>query len=49
VWPNDRRFRRHVLRRFPYVLVYELRSESIEFVAIAHTSRAPGYWLGRAR
>jgi plasmid stabilization system protein ParE len=49
VWPNDRRFRRHVLPRVPYVLVYELRAESIEFVAVAHTSRPPGYWLSRAR
>ena len=48
-WPGMPRYRRWVLRQFPYVLVYELRLEEIEFVAIAHAKRRPGYWLQRIR
>jgi hypothetical protein len=35
--------------QFPFILVYEIRSEAIEFVAIAHGRRMPGYWLARVR
>jgi toxin ParE1/3/4 len=48
-WPGSKRHRRRVMERFPYILVYELRGDTIEFVAIAHTSREPGYWLKRDR
>jgi len=35
-------------RRFPYLLIYEVRSDGVPFVvAIAHTSRRPGYWRNR--
>ncbi len=37
------------MERFPYILIYQVRSDTIEFVAIAHTSREPGYWLKRDR
>jgi len=46
-WDQDNRYRRIVLRRFPYLLFYEIRGEVIEFVAVAHTSRTPGYWRAR--
>lgn len=49
VWSGSTRHRRRVMERFPYVLVYEVRPSAIEFVAIAHGRREPGYWLGRAR
>ncbi|MBM4365752.1 MAG: type II toxin-antitoxin system RelE/ParE family toxin [Deltaproteobacteria bacterium] len=48
-WPGLPRYRRLVLQRFPYVLVYEVRGEEVEFVAVAHTSRRPGYWADRIR
>ena len=36
------------VRRFPYVLIFRARSqESIMVMAVAHTSRRPGYWRGR--
>lgn len=39
---------RHVLlRRFPYFVVYRERSEDIHVIAVAHTSRKPGYWRHR--
>jgi len=46
-WNVDRRYRRMVLRRFPYLLFYEIRDDVVEFVAVAHTRRRPGYWLSR--
>lgn len=47
MWPGSTRYRRRIMDKFPYVLVFEVRSEAVEFVAIAHTSRKPGYWLRR--
>jgi plasmid stabilization system protein ParE len=35
------------LRRFPYGLVYVLRSDRIIGVAVAHLKRRPGYWRAR--
>ena len=40
--------RRFLLRRFPYVLVYRERATCIiQILAVAHTSRRPGYWKQR--
>ncbi|MCB9765854.1 MAG: type II toxin-antitoxin system RelE/ParE family toxin [Alphaproteobacteria bacterium] len=47
IWMMDDRYRRIVLRRFPSLIFYEIRGETIEFVAVAHARRAPGYWLDR--
>ncbi len=35
------------LRRFPYLLVFRIRGEGVEVVAVAHGHRAPRYWAGR--
>jgi len=45
--PENQRFRRFRMRRFPYVLVYECREEGVVIIAAAHTSRTPGYWVRR--
>ena len=40
--------RRFLLRQFPFTLIYRERpSGDIEIVAVAHTSRKPGYWKER--
>jgi plasmid stabilization system protein ParE len=40
--------RRFLLRSFPYILIYRERIVgAIQVVAIAHTSRRPGYWKER--
>jgi hypothetical protein len=40
--------RRFLLRRFPFTLLYrQIASGNIQVVAIAHTSRKPGYWKKR--
>lgn len=45
--PVGRAFRRTVLRRFPFTIVYAERETEIVIVAIAHDRRRPGYWRGR--
>ena len=39
--------RRVVLRRFPFSVVYLQEAERVLVVAVAHTSRRPGYWRDR--
>jgi len=47
IWDGDRRFRRAVAQRFPYVIFFRELPDSIEVIAIAHAAREPGYWLER--
>jgi toxin ParE1/3/4 len=46
--PFGRRLRRLLVPGFPYGLVYRAEAERIFIVAVAHFSRRPGYWRGRA-
>jgi plasmid stabilization system protein ParE len=39
--------RRVLLRRFPFFVVYRVRGDSVELVAVAHARRRPGYWRAR--
>jgi len=40
--------RKFLLRQFPFILIYlERPSGVIQIVAVAHTSRRPGYWKDR--
>jgi toxin ParE1/3/4 len=39
--------RRVLLRRFPFFVVYRLRGNHVEIVAVAHARRRPGYWRAR--
>ena len=48
-WPPAPRFRAWTIRRVNYRVFYEVIGPTIRIVAIAHTSRRPGYWLGRLR
>lgn len=41
--------RRCLFVRFPYSLVYGLDHDTIVVIAIAHTHRAPHYWLDRLK
>ena len=36
-----------VLDRFPFTIPYQVVGEEIVVLALAHTSRRPGYWLRR--
>ena len=45
-WGNvGRGFRRKLLNRFPFGLIYKVQDNSILIVAVMHTSREPDYWL----
>jgi toxin ParE1/3/4 len=41
----DRRIAR--LDRFPFALAYQIQADEIVILALAHTSRRPGYWSRR--
>jgi plasmid stabilization system protein ParE len=40
--------RRLLVPGFPYDVVYRVRDETLEVLAIAHQHRRPGYWRARA-
>lgn len=45
----DDDLRHFVLRHFPFSVVYALRSDLLFVVAVAHSSREPGYWRLRVQ
>ena len=40
--------RKHVLQKFRYSLIYTVEEDCLLILAVAHHSRRPGYWVGRA-
>ena len=46
---KDREVRRCVLKRFPYLIVFEILPHEILVVAIAHSKRKPKYWSARLK
>ena len=47
-WPRYLgEFRRYVLPRFPFTLIYRVREDVAEIIAVAHAKRKPGYWKER--
>jgi plasmid stabilization system protein ParE len=47
-YAGTRRLRQGSLRRFPYKVIFEVKSEEkLLVLAVAHTSRRPGYWQDR--
>ena len=45
--PYQHETRRVLLRRFPFGVVYRVKTDVAEVVAFAHHSRRPGYWTDR--
>lgn len=46
-WPSyGKAARRYILPRFPFSVIYRIKDERIEVVAVAHNRRKPGYWNG---
>lgn len=41
-------FRRTLARRFPFTIICFIESSEVVVVAVAHQSRRPEYWKGRA-
>lgn len=47
-WPRyGAHARRYIFPRFPFSLIYGLRNDSVEVIAVAHGKRRPGYWESR--
>jgi len=40
-------YRRYLLKRFPYGLIYRIETEKIFIIAVVHLHRKPRYWKGR--
>jgi plasmid stabilization system protein ParE len=43
----DQRHRHHLLKKYPYSIVYRIEVDSILVVAVAHARRRFGYWKSR--
>ncbi len=41
-------FRRYLIHKFPYGIMYSIEPDHIRIIAIAHTKRKPGYWLKKS-
>ena len=39
--------RHYILRRFPYSIIYQVATEELRILAVAHHRRRPGYWAQR--
>lgn len=50
VWPLFQSgFKRYLLSKFPYSIIYRQKDSEIYIVAIMHNRRKPGYWLNRTK
>jgi plasmid stabilization system protein ParE len=48
LWPKGMHRTRFLrIERYPYVVIYRHRQMEIIVIAVAHTSRKPGYWKDR--
>jgi plasmid stabilization system protein ParE len=43
----DQEIRRRLFARFPYSLIYGIDHNTIVVIAVAHSRRAPHYWVDR--
>lgn len=41
------RFRKHILKKYKYVIVYEELEDWVRIVAFAHPRRGPDFWKSR--
>jgi plasmid stabilization system protein ParE len=47
--PSEGNTRRVIVRDFRFSIVYRSEADGIVVFAVAHHSRIPGYWRGRAK
>ena len=48
IWPDvEPGVQRRLLNKYPYGLIYRVRGEDIEVIAVMHLKRKPGYWRTR--
>mgnify|MGYP000022017525 CR=1 FL=1 len=46
-WTPNREYRRALTHQFPHSVVFRLRDDELQVIAVAHTKRRPGYWRAR--
>jgi plasmid stabilization system protein ParE len=49
IWLEGFPYRKLVMQRFPYIVLFRIVGGDVEIVAFAHAKRAPGYWVERSR
>ena len=47
--PDEVPIRRAIAKKFPYLVIYELRPDEVLILAVAHAKRRPNYWMQRRR
>ncbi|MFA6009148.1 MAG: type II toxin-antitoxin system RelE/ParE family toxin [Desulfobacteraceae bacterium] len=48
IWPKfKKKFRRYILSRFPFAVIYKESGHKLYVVAVMHQSRKPNYWIKR--
>ncbi len=47
LWRPGRSYRKLVMQRFPYWVMFTVEDDVVEVVAVAHAKRRPGYWAQR--
>lgn len=48
IWPKFKNeFRRYILSRFPFAVIYKESEHKLYVVAVMHQSRKPNYWIKR--
>lgn len=47
VWQRNRRFRKAIVRQFPYLVFFTMSGEFVDVLAVAHAARRPGSWRDR--
>ena len=48
-WPKfETGTRRYVFPRFPFNLIYIIKNDKVQVLAVAHQRRKPGFWSSRA-
>ena len=45
--PMSKNTRRCLVNRFPFGVIYQVKSEAIHIIAVADLRRRPDYWLNR--
>jgi len=45
--PMSKNTRRCLVNRFPYGIIYRVKSDHIQVIAVADLRRRPGYWRSR--
>lgn len=40
-------FKRYLMHKFPYAVIYSIEPDHIRIIAVAHTKRKPGFWQNR--